>query len=314
MPGTAGDIPPSLDPSKGRAVTAMAWILAALMAVALGYFGACYAVSRWLTRPARGALAHTPGDFGLTWENVACPTTDGIELAGWVMEPPAPRATVVLHHGLRCSREQILGRATILVRAGYRCVAFDHRGHGQSSGSYTSFGYHEAADTAAVLDFVRRRWPQAPRAVVGLSMGAAAVVFAAEQTRAYDAVILESLYHDIASAFTARLTTTYPIWFRPLTAGIIRITEWRLGVPLARVVPAEHVGKLSPTPVLLLTGTDDYHADPASVQRLFERCGEPREFWLVPGAHHADVLEVAGRDYEERILAFLDRRLPTKPS
>jgi alpha-beta hydrolase superfamily lysophospholipase len=285
------------------------WLLVAPLAFGTGYLGACYAASRWLTRPARGRPAQTPSDHGLPWEAVACLTADGLQLAGWVLQPPAPRGTVVLHHGLRCNREQTLGRAAILVRAGYRCVAFDHRGHGESTGSYTSFGYYEALDAAAVLAFVREHWPEEPRAVVGLSMGAAAICFAAHETCSYDAVILESLYHDIASAFTARLATMYPFWFRPLVRGIIWITERRLGVRLKCVVPAEHVGKLAPAPVLLLTGTDDNHANPASVQRLFERCGEPRELWLVPGAHHADVLEVAGKAYEERVLSFLERWL-----
>src|SRR5262249_52438944 len=215
-----------------------------------------------------------------------------------------------LHHGLRGSREQVLGRAILLAGAGYCCVAFDHRGHGESGGGYTSFGYHEARDAAGVLGYVRERWPNSPRAVLGMSMGAAAICFAAEQTRHYHAVILESLYYDIASAFKARLATMYPLWFRPLVPGIIAMTERRLGVRLAQVVPADHIGKLAPAPVLLLTGTDDEHADPATAQRLFERCAGPRELWLVPGAHHADVLEVAGVAYKERVLDFLERSLP----
>jgi alpha-beta hydrolase superfamily lysophospholipase len=64
----------------------------------------------------------------------------------------------------------------------------------------------------------------------------------------------------------------------------------------------------SPTPVLLLTGTEDDHADSQCAQRLFERCGEPRELWLVPGAHHADVFEVAGKSYGDHVLDFLRRR------
>jgi alpha-beta hydrolase superfamily lysophospholipase len=298
---------------ENAALSATGWFLVALpIIVGLGYAAAAYAASRYLTRPTRYKPLQTPSEFGLAWEPAVCRTTDGFQLAGWVLKPPAPRATVVLHHGLRGSREQTLGRAVLLARAGYRCVAFDHRGHGESAGGYTSFGYHEGRDAAAVLDFVRERWPDQPRAVLGMSMGAAAICFAAESTRDYDAVILESLYHDIAGAFAARLTTMYPNWLRPLVPGIVWITERRLGVRLARVAPAEYVGRISPTPVLLLTGIDDDHAHPATVQRLFERCGEPRELWLVPGAHHTDVLEVAGDLYAERVLDFLERRLPRK--
>jgi len=80
-------------------------------------------------------------------------------------------------------------------------------------------------------------------------------------------------------------------------------------VRLERVIPAEYIGKFSPTPVLLLTGSQDDHADAHCLQRLFEICGEPRELWLVEGAHHADVLEVAGEAYADHVLDFLKRRL-----
>jgi alpha-beta hydrolase superfamily lysophospholipase len=274
------------------------------------YLTAAYAASRWLTRPTRGKPERTPSEFGIAWELIDCRTSDGLRLAGWVLNPPNPHAVVVLHHGLRCNRNQTLDRAVLLTRAGYRCVAFDHRGHGESEGRQTSFGYYEALDAAAVLQLVRLRWPDLPRAVIGLSMGAAAICFAVDQTREYDAVILESLYHDIASAFSARLKTMYPFWFRPLVPAIIRITELRLGVRLERVIPAEYIGKFAATPVLLLTGTEDDHADSQCAQRLLNRCGEPRELWLVPSAHHADVFEVAGKSYGDHVLDFLRRRLP----
>ena len=296
-------------------MSAADWLLIALPVLVLSaalYIAAAYAASRWLTRPTRGKPARTPNDYGIAWQPVHCQTADGLHLCGWVLDAAQPRATIVLHHGLRGSREQMLERAVLLARAGYRCVAFDHRGHGESDGGYTSFGYHEARDAAAVCDFVRQRWPTEPRAVLGMSMGAAAICFAAEKTRQYNAIILESLYHDIASAFTARLKTMYPLWFRPLVRGIIWATEWRLGVRLGQVLPSAFIGQLAPAPVLLLTGSEDDHADGITAQRLFDRCKEPRELWIVPGAHHTDVLEVAGTVYEERILDFLERRLPRK--
>jgi fermentation-respiration switch protein FrsA (DUF1100 family) len=92
-------------------------------------------------------------------------------------------------------------------------------------------------------------------------------------------------------------------------AAIIKITEFRLGVRLERVIPAEYIGRFSPIPVLLLTGSEDDHADVHCLKRLFERCGEPRELWVVLGAHHADVFEVAGKSYGDHVLDFLRRRL-----
>jgi uncharacterized protein len=36
---------------------------------------------------------------------------------------------------------------------------------------------------------------------------------------------------------------------------------------------------------------------------------EPKEFWAVEGAHHQDLHELKGREYEERILSFFEKHL-----
>src|SRR5262249_52504994 len=155
-----------------------------------------------------------------------------------------PRATVILFHGLRHHREQTLGRSVFLAAAGYRCVAFDHRAHGESTGRRSSFGYYESRDVQAIHALVRQRWSHQPLAALGISMGAAAVCYAARQTPPWDAVILESLYHDIASAFTHRLQNGYPPWFQRLSRGVIWVTERRLGVRLAQLTPADAIAEL----------------------------------------------------------------------
>jgi alpha-beta hydrolase superfamily lysophospholipase len=220
--------------------------------------------------------------------------------------PTAARATIVLFHGVHQNRAQTLGRTAFLVAAGYRCVAFDHRAHGESTGRRTSFGYHEGRDVAAILDLVRENWPRQPCAALGISMGAAALCYAADVVRGCAAVVLESLYHDVASAFASRLAG-YPPWFQRLSRGAIWVTERRLGLRLAQLTPAEHIGGLAPTAVLLLTGADDAHAPPTDARRLHERCGGPRELCIVPHAGHRNLFETGGQLYRQHVLEFLER-------
>jgi len=277
------------------------------LASGIGYVAAAYTVSRWLTRPSRGRPHQTPTTLGLDWEPLECRTEDSCRLVGWAVTPPRPRGTVAIFHGLRQNRTQTLSRTAFLAAAGYRCVAFDHRAHGESSGKRTSFGYHERRDVGAVLDLLRDRWPTGPHAALGISMGAAAVCFAGDRARHLDAVVLESVYHDVGSAFVSRIGTKFPAWFKRLSKGAIWLTERRLGVRLQQLAPVEHVGNLAPAPVFLLTGEEDAHAPPADAERLLERCRGPRELWLAPRAGHMDMHEVGGTAYEGRILGFLDR-------
>ncbi len=274
----------------------------------IGYLATAYTVSRWLTRrsPARPA---PPVLAEHDFETLECCTRDGLVLHGWLLSPPRPRATVALFHGLRGNRAHVLGRMMFLAAAGYRCVAFDHRAHGQSAGRQTSFGYHERQDVAAVAEVVLRRWPSEPRAALGVSMGAAAVCFAGARSHCFQALILESLYHDLDSAFRHRVGGVYPDWFRHFRRGIIWVTERRLGTRLHEVAPVAHLGELAPRPVLFVTGSDDPYAPPDEVRRLYERCHEPRALHIIPGAGHADVCEKGGREYQDLVLEFLRRHL-----
>jgi alpha-beta hydrolase superfamily lysophospholipase len=285
-------------------------LLAGLTAASgVGYLAASYTASRWLTRRAPGRPAEVPAARGLASEPLECRTEDGLRLAGWVVTPPRPRATVALFHGLRGNRGDTVGRTAFLAAAGYRCVAFDHRAHGESAGRRSSFGFHESRDVVAVLELIQRRWPLEPRAALGTSMGAAALCFAGPKARGFGAIILESLYHDLASAFHTRIGNGYPPWLRRFVPGVVWVTERRLGVRLPRLVPADRIGGLAPVPVLLVTGSEDPHAPPADAERLYARCRGERELYVVAGAGHRDVCESGGADYRHTVLTFLARHL-----
>jgi alpha-beta hydrolase superfamily lysophospholipase len=277
-----------------------------VMASGLGYLASAYTASRWLTKPTPRRLAKTPLDYDLFYENVDCVTRDGERLAGWVVNPPHPVATLILCHGVRHNREQLLGRIALFASHGYRCVAFDHRAHGESTGKRTTFGYLESRDIVAILELVGQRWPDQPRAALGVSMGAAALCYAAECTRHLHALVLESAYHDIRSAFFTRMAA-YPSYIRTLGQAILWVTERRLGLRLAQLSPVEYVSALGSAPVLLLTGAQDQHATAEDTYRLYERCRGPREILVIPNAAHGDVFETGGSLYEGRVLGFLQR-------
>src|SRR2546429_69954 len=86
-----------------------------------------------------------------------------------------------------------------------------------------------------------RPTPGQPCSALGISMGAAALCFAAERARTLNACVLESLYHDLASAFDNRIGTRFPAWFRRFVRGVVWVTERRLGLRLAQITPADHV-------------------------------------------------------------------------
>ncbi|MGF1577758.1 MAG: alpha/beta hydrolase [Gemmataceae bacterium] len=274
-----------------------------------GYLATTYTMSKWLTRMARAKANSFPCERGLSWEPLECRTSDNFLLHGWVISPENPRGTVALFHGLRGNRGQTLDRAAFLVKAGFRCVAFDHRAHGESTGRLTSFGFYEHQDVMAVARLIRNQWPEQPLGVLGISMGAAAICFAGSNGVRFDSVVLEGLYHDIETAFFSRIGTEFPIWFRHFLDGVIWVTERRLRIRLGELSPGKHIHMLGSTPVLLLTGSDDPYATPNAVRQLYEKCCGPRELYVVSEAGHENVFEVGGEEYQKTVLRFLTRTL-----
>lgn len=96
-------------------------------------------------------------------------TREGAELAGEVIGAGAP---LVLLHGLTAARRYVVHGSKVLPRAGYRVLACDARGHGESDPAppRTGYSYPElAGDLSAVLD---RLAGGQPAVLVGHSMGA----------------------------------------------------------------------------------------------------------------------------------------------
>jgi alpha-beta hydrolase superfamily lysophospholipase len=284
-------------------------LASATAASGVGYLVTAYTVSRWLTRRSRSRPRPQAAQGGITWEPIECHTRDGYRLAGWIVTPAEVRGTVALFHGLRQSRSQMLPRIALLTAAGYRCVAFDHRAHGQSVGRMSSFGFFESQDVCSVLNLIDERWPESPRAALGISMGAAALCFAGARVRSLGACILESVYHDIASAFDNRIGSKFPSWFRRFTPGVIWVTERRLGLKLAQITPADHIAEMAPVPLLLVTGSDDPHAPPADAKRLVARCAGPCQLAQIAGADHTNLCEKGGDGFRRLLVDFLDRHL-----
>jgi 3-oxoadipate enol-lactonase len=110
----------------------------------------------------------------------------GHELAGEVAGEGTP---VVLLHGVTATRRYVVHGSRLLERGGYRVVAYDARGHGESSPAPEPTAYEYAdlvEDLGAVLDHFG--WERA--ALVGNSMGAAtAMAFALARPERVSALV-----------------------------------------------------------------------------------------------------------------------------
>lgn len=286
--------------------TAGVVLVGALVAV----FGVVYMRTMSIVHPARRVLTSTPDDVGITdWEAVRFPSSDGLQLAGWFVSPgpTSDGATLVLLHGVRNHREEMLLQAAMLHRHGYGALLFDLRAHGESEGDTSTLGYAEVADLRGAVDYLLARPEVNPEriGVMGHSMGGAISIRGAARIPEIRAVVAQSAYtsveDNVADGVRALLRLP-PGLFAPL---VVWLGECETGLELRQVRPIDDISQIAPRAILIVQGGQDPAVPPENGQRLYAAAGEPKEFYLEPKAGHGGYMHVAPQAFEQHVIAFL---------
>jgi fermentation-respiration switch protein FrsA (DUF1100 family) len=205
----------------------------------------------------------------------------------------------------------MLDRARLFHREGFAVLLFDFQAEGESPGAAITFGYLEAKDARAAFDELRRRAPGERVAVLGESLGGAAAVLSDPPLEA-DAMVLEAVYASFDTAVENRIAMQLSgagPWLAPLLTPFL---TWqvrpRLGFGSDALRPAARVAALH-MPLLVIGGDADQHATLAETKLIYANANEPKELWIIAGAHHQDFYRLEGGRYERRVLDFLKAHL-----
>ena len=283
-------------------------IVAALAVAALGVL---WAPGQWLSQPAARAIGAAPADFGAQVVRIPLPTSEGAFVSGWFKSGQPQGGAVLLLHGVRSDRTQMLARARFLAAAGYATLLIDLPAHGESSGDHITFGAREGDGVKAALAFLRAQARGERVAVIGVSLGAASTVLALPQP-APDALVLESMFPTIEDAVGNRLVGTLGPAGRHLAPLLLWQLPLRLGVHAADLRPEARLAQWH-APVLIASGSQDRHTPWHETERLFAAAPSPKELWRVEGAAHVDLHAFAPAPYQQRVLAFLAVHLRGAP-
>ncbi len=253
----------------------------------------------------------TPRQFDLRAEDLWVEVEPTLWLSGWFIHAAASdgapvRGTILLLHGSSSCKQSMLGAARLFTAAGFNCLAFDMRAHGESGGMYRTFGFFEKRDCSRVFDEAERRFGAiGPRAVYGNSMGGAIAL----QAMAYDSRIRCGV---VESTF-ATLREISRDYMRQLSGISCRLVAdialWRAGkiaqFSVDDVRPEEaarHVGR----PVLLVHGTKDVNISVHYGERIFRNLSAPGCEWdAVRGGDHGNLWKLGGAEYQRKLVDFV---------
>lgn len=234
--------------------------------------------------PTRSFLVN-PEYFNLEYEDIFFETDDNVTLHGWYFNAPR-KETFLFFHGNAGNISDRLDNVVKLVKTGFPVFIFDYRGYGKSLGSPTEKGTYKDASAAWKVLIEQKRVVPSDVILFGRSLGGAiAVDLAVKKKPGF--VILESTFTSVRELSSTIL---------PLFPQII--------VP--DIYPSiRKIGSVK-SPVLFIHGTRDSLIPFRHGQKLYEKAGNPKDFYAVEGGDHNDTYIVAGTEYFERLTTFID--------
>lgn len=309
--GSVTTVPPRPTPSMRHAWEPRSWWRIAAVAALL-------VLAAWAVAPAARAMtlvgnwsdrgAPDASHAGLPLRDVHFTSTDGVRLSGWLALASSHAPTIILAHGFKGTRVQMLPWARFLYGAGYNVLLFDDRGCGASDGWGIALGASESNDVIGAVRYLRSRPDIAnPRfGALGISLGAGSVLLAAAREPSLVAVVADSAWADEH----AQIDRMAALPVGPLTVPALpyepALVDALIGARLADARPLTVISHIAPRAVFLIHSADDRNTTtPLTAQRaLFAAAGEPKAQWIAPSGGHAGALSAHPVEYERRVLAF----------
>jgi hypothetical protein len=230
-------------------------------------------------RPRAGV---TPAALGRPYDQVTVTTADGLRLAGWYVR--SRNGAAVISYPTRKGK---LPQARMLVRHGYGVLLLDARGYDGSEGDPNLFGWDDARDIDAAVAWLGRQPDVRDGRVggIGFSVGGE-----------FRSVREELLYGPSA-------------WFTSLPAQAVQSAA--LTVLSGSAPPPslkDLVPRIAPRHVFFIyaghgAGGEEYNPD------YYAAAGAGKAIWKIPEAGHTGGYQARPREYERRVVGFLDHAL-----
>lgn len=281
-------------------------ILVTLAAAALAY---------WIVAPICVAIVVThkprtvvrPADLGRPHREVTIRTGDGLDLAGWYV-PSRNGAAVIVFPG----RTGAVPQARMIARHGYGVLMLDMRGQGESEGDPNGLGWGSSEDVNAAVTFLEAQSDVRDGRIggLGLSVGGEQLLEAAAQTNGLRAVVSEGAgLRSVRESLARNDVPRIQIWLQYPFDAVLTAATIVLGGNLPPPSLERLVHNIAPRPVYLIYGGRGQAAERALTPAYYQAAAQPKALWEIPEAQHTGGLEARPRQYEQRIVDFLDQAL-----
>jgi uncharacterized protein len=278
-----------------------------LVVVGLPIAAGC-ATTYKLLYPPCSTVSTTPGDFGLSFDDISFHASAGGTVRAFFVSG-TNGATIIIIPTTRGGRGDRLHLANLFAQNGYSVLTYESRRCADMGP--ISLGYKEVSEVGDALAYLRTRSDVDPNriGVTGFSSAGATAIMATARYPEIRAVLAEGGYGDLWDGAVGNDPNPLVTLYRWGMRGSYRLIT---GISIDKLSPLDVIDQIAPRPILLIYGTNEPGLPDA--RRQVAAAGDNAELWIVEGAGHGHYLDIAGDAYTTQVLTFFNNSLRDSPS
>jgi pimeloyl-ACP methyl ester carboxylesterase len=220
---------------------------------------------------------------------------------------------VLLLHGYTGTRYSALQYAPLFWERGCDLLAYDARGHGESSDAYHTYGYYEKEDGRAAHQWLLNRTGLEPAQVglAGVSYGASTSLQMLPLLPDAAFALADSPYQDLQAIVTHQAVAQFGSWTKAFVPTALFLAERRADFDVAEVSPQEAVADTA-VPVLLIHSKTDGYTPYTNSEAIYANANPATtELFIAEwGSEHGRDIFTDYAAYEQLVNDFLATHVP----
>lgn len=245
-----------------------------------------------------------PDSSSLQYKNFELFTKHKLSIKGWWRPMDQPKGTVLLFHGLMGNRTSCQSSADAFYAMGYQVMMIDFRGHGQSNGRFTDYGYSETEEVKLLYDYAVQ---QGAKNIFlwGISMGGSTIIKAMhDYPMNVSGIIADAPFASLQHHLEGRAPTfgfpKQPFAF--LVTGWIGLQRGFNGYGYKLTKYAKDIT----CPVLLQCGDKDHLVSQSEFKKLFDNIASTKKKSVIyEGLDHVFLVEKDPATWKREVREFL---------
>lgn len=232
----------------------------------------------------------------------------GYHIHGYYIPSGHSNRFMIFCHGVSVNKLNSVKYSNLFLERGFNVLIYDHRRHGRTGGTTTSYGYYEKYDLHAVVQYVKNRFgSDITLGIHGESMGAATLLqYAGMVEDGADFYIADCPFSDFYEQLSYRLKVEFKLPKWPMLPLANMILKLRDGYKVHEVSPVQCVKQIK-SPVLFIHSKDDDYILCKMTEELYEHKAGPKQLFIAERGAHAMSYVENKEAYESAIDIFLQR-------